>query len=57
MLSENHNTGYNGKEPVKTVLAVLTLESICEGPEEVTQAFNLSPKEVEAEEWKYLRSS
>lgn len=57
MLSENHNTGYNGKELVKTVLAVLTLESICEGLEEVTQAFNLSPKEVEAEEWKYSRSS
>lgn len=39
------------------MLAVLILESICEGLEEVTQVFNLRPKEVEAEEQEYSRSS
>lgn len=57
MLSEKHHTGYNGKELVETMLAVLTLENICEGLEEVTQVFNLRPKEVEAEEQAYSRSS
>ena len=57
MLSEKHPTGYNGKELVETMLAVFTLESICEGLEEVTQVFNLRPKKVKAEEQEYSRSS